>query len=156
MQESRRAGTCSRPTHLSFSPLVLKSLSPCFAADYTRMKYVCWLYFWPLRIFLATEGTENTEENVCVSRDVSGHRTQYGRRREAGIFIFNSQPATRNSPMKLTKLELILLGVNLFVLGGLVVLMALRGPTTASVLLLVGTVGMAIGKIGRAWVAKQG
>jgi hypothetical protein len=53
--------------------------------------------------------------------------------------------------MKLTKLELILLGVNLFVLGGLVVLMTLRGPNTASVLLLVGTVGMAVGKIGRAW-----
>jgi hypothetical protein len=53
--------------------------------------------------------------------------------------------------MKLTKLELILLGVNLFVLDGLVVLMALRGPSTASVLLLIGTGGMAIGKIGRAW-----
>jgi hypothetical protein len=57
--------------------------------------------------------------------------------------------------MKLTKLELILLGVNLFVLGGLVVLMALRGPTTASVLLLVGTLGMAVGKIGRAWTAGE-
>lgn len=55
--------------------------------------------------------------------------------------------------MKLTKLELVLLGVNLFVLGGLVVLMALRGPTVASVLLLVGTLGMAVGKIGRAWTA---
>jgi hypothetical protein len=53
--------------------------------------------------------------------------------------------------MKLPKLELILLGVNLFVLGGIVVLMALRGPSTASVLLLIGTAGMAIGKIGRAW-----
>jgi hypothetical protein len=63
-------------------------------------------------------------------------------------------PATHNPPpMKLTKLELILLSVNLFVLGGLVVLMTLRGPSTASVLLLVGTLGIAIGKIGRAWTA---
>jgi hypothetical protein len=55
--------------------------------------------------------------------------------------------------MKLTKLELILLGVNLFVLGGLIVLMALRGPSIASVLLLIGSAGMAVGKIGRAWTA---
>ena len=52
--------------------------------------------------------------------------------------------------MKLTKFELFLLSFNFFVLGGLVVLIALRGPTGPSVLLAVGAALAVIAKLGNA------
>jgi hypothetical protein len=52
--------------------------------------------------------------------------------------------------MNLTKLDLTLLCVNLVVFGGIVVLMALRGPNGPTVLLALGAAGMAIAKVGRA------
>jgi hypothetical protein len=52
--------------------------------------------------------------------------------------------------MNLTKVGLFLLCVNCFVLGGLVVLILLRGPSVPTILLALGAAGMAIGSIGRA------
>ena len=57
--------------------------------------------------------------------------------------------------MKITKLDLALLSVNLFVLGGLVVLMTIRGASAPLLLLMVGTAGMTIGKLGRAFASIQ-
>jgi hypothetical protein len=51
--------------------------------------------------------------------------------------------------MYLSKVELAFLGLNLFVLGALFVLMALRGPSVPAILLAVGTAGMALAKIGK-------
>jgi hypothetical protein len=52
--------------------------------------------------------------------------------------------------MTMSKIDLGLLCLNLFVLGGIVVLMAPRGPSVSSALLAVGTSGMAIAKLGKA------
>ena len=57
--------------------------------------------------------------------------------------------------MKMTKLDLSLLCINLFVLGGLLVLMMLRGPSVPAVLLAIGTAGMAIGKLGKAFASRM-
>ena len=54
--------------------------------------------------------------------------------------------------MRITKLDLFLLCTNLFVLGGLLVLMALRGPSAPAVLLAIGAAGMAISKLGQAFL----
>ena len=56
--------------------------------------------------------------------------------------------------MRFTKLDLFLLSTNLIVLGGLIVLMALRGPSGPTILLTVGASLAAIAKIGGA-VCKQ-
>jgi hypothetical protein len=48
----------------------------------------------------------------------------------------------------MTKLNLALLLLNSFVLGGLMVLMTFRGPALPTVLLAVGAAGMMIGRIG--------
>ena len=53
--------------------------------------------------------------------------------------------------MKTNRLDIGLLFVNVFCLGGLVVLMALRGPSVPAVLLAIGAAGMAVGRIGRLW-----
>ncbi len=53
--------------------------------------------------------------------------------------------------MRLTKVELTFLCLNLIVLGGLLVLIALRGPSVPAILLGVGTAGMALAKIGKAF-----
>jgi hypothetical protein len=55
--------------------------------------------------------------------------------------------------MKLTKLDLFLLSSNFFVLGGLVVLITLRGPTGPSVLLAVGAALTVIAKLGKAFTS---
>jgi hypothetical protein len=55
--------------------------------------------------------------------------------------------------MNITKFDLSLLCLNLFVLGGLVVLMALRGPSVPAVLLAIGAAGMAIGRAGKAFAS---
>ena len=54
--------------------------------------------------------------------------------------------------MRITKLDMFLLCTNLIVLGGLIVLMALRGPSVPAVLLAVGAAGMAISKLGQAFL----
>lgn len=54
-----------------------------------------------------------------------------------------------NSPFRLRPLDLVLLIVNVFVLGGCVVLLAIGGPTGPLVLLMVGTLGLAAGKVMR-------
>jgi hypothetical protein len=56
--------------------------------------------------------------------------------------------------MKLTNVGLALLCLNLIVLGGLLVLIALRGPSVPAILLAVGTAGMAVAKIRRALTAR--
>jgi hypothetical protein len=61
----------------------------------------------------------------------------------------------RMGGMKITKLELGFLCLNLIVLGGALVLMLLRGPNTPLVLLTIGTLGMAIAKIGKAYSVSQ-
>ena len=45
--------------------------------------------------------------------------------------------------------ELAFLLLNVFTLGGLVVLMILTGPSVPGVLLAVGAAGMVVGKLGR-------
>jgi hypothetical protein len=52
--------------------------------------------------------------------------------------------------LRLSTLDLALLLVNVLALGGLLVLMAVRGADVPVVLLAVGAGGMAIGKLGRA------
>ena len=52
--------------------------------------------------------------------------------------------------MNLTKLDLALLCTNLLVLGALIVLMLLRGPSGPTVLLAMGAFGMSVAKIGKA------
>jgi hypothetical protein len=52
--------------------------------------------------------------------------------------------------MNLTRLELFLLCTNLMVLGGLGVLMLIRGPSVPVVLLALGALGMSVAKIGKA------
>ena len=47
----------------------------------------------------------------------------------------------------ITRTGLISLLLNVFVLGGCIVLMLLRGPNGPLILLTVGTIGMAAGKI---------
>ena len=56
--------------------------------------------------------------------------------------------------MNLTKLDLTILCSNLIALGGLIVLMELRGPRVPAVVLAVGAGGMSIAKIGKALVQK--
>jgi hypothetical protein len=52
--------------------------------------------------------------------------------------------------MRLTKVEMLFLCTNLIALGGLLVLMALRGPSVPAVLLAIGACGAAVAKIGKA------
>ena len=56
--------------------------------------------------------------------------------------------------MHLTKLDFVLLCTNLIVFGGLLVLMVLRGPSGPTILLTVGSAGMAVAKIGGAFRSK--
>jgi hypothetical protein len=51
----------------------------------------------------------------------------------------------------MSKLDIALLCSNCLVLGGLMVLMALRGPSVPAVLLAIGAAGMAISKLGKAF-----
>jgi len=55
----------------------------------------------------------------------------------------------------MTKLDAVLLCVHLVVLGGLIVLMTLRGPSTALLLLTFGATAMAIGKLARATMSSR-
>jgi hypothetical protein len=55
--------------------------------------------------------------------------------------------------MKMTELDLGLLCVNFFVLGGILVLMTLRGPSVPTVLLAIGAAGVAIGKLGKTFAS---
>ncbi len=57
--------------------------------------------------------------------------------------------------MKLTKLEVVLLCMNLVALGGLLVLMALRGPNGPAILLAIGAAGMATAKIGKMFMGTE-
>ena len=51
----------------------------------------------------------------------------------------------------MTKLDITLLSSNCLVLGALLVLMALRGPSVPAVLLAIGAAGMAVSKLGQAY-----
>ena len=55
--------------------------------------------------------------------------------------------------MTLTKLDLFMLSFNFFALGGLVVLIALRGATGPSVLLAVGAALVVIARLGKAFTS---
>ena len=57
--------------------------------------------------------------------------------------------------MNITRVALAFLCLNLIVLGGIMVLMALRGPSVPAVLLAIGAAGMAVAKIGKAVSAKS-
>lgn len=57
--------------------------------------------------------------------------------------------------MRFTKLDLLLLSTNLIALGGLIVLMALRGPSGPTILLTVGALLAAVAKLGRAICGKH-
>jgi hypothetical protein len=57
--------------------------------------------------------------------------------------------------MNLTKLDFAILCSNLFALGGIIVLIALRGPSGPAVLLAIGAGGMSAAKIGKAICAKS-
>ena len=52
--------------------------------------------------------------------------------------------------MRFTTLDLLLLSTNLIALGGLIVLMALRGPSGPTIMLTVGALLTAVAKVGRA------
>jgi hypothetical protein len=58
--------------------------------------------------------------------------------------------------MNLTKMEFGFLCLNVFIFGGLVVLIALRGPSVPAILLAVGAAGMAVAKIVKALGSKPG
>jgi hypothetical protein len=55
--------------------------------------------------------------------------------------------------MKLSKLDLGLLSMNLIAVGGLLVLMALRGPSIPAALLAFGAGLSAIAKLGKAFLS---
>jgi hypothetical protein len=57
--------------------------------------------------------------------------------------------------MNIAKTELGLLCLNLVVLGGILVLIALRGPSIPAVLLAVGSAGGAIAKVSKALIAQS-
>ena len=57
--------------------------------------------------------------------------------------------------MRISKLDLFLLCTNLIALGGMGVLIALRGPSGPSVLLAAGAALMVVAKIGKSFSCKN-
>jgi hypothetical protein len=72
---------------------------------------------------------------------------------EGGQLSFFVRQSGVSAGMTMTKLDLGLLCVNLFALGGIIVLMMLRGPSAPAVLLTVGAAGMAISRLGKAFAS---
>jgi hypothetical protein len=60
------------------------------------------------------------------------------------------RPDRERRDMNITKVELTLLCTNLIVMGGVLTLMALRGPSVPGILLAIGAAGMAVAKISKA------
>ena len=58
-----------------------------------------------------------------------------------------------NPLVTMTKLDFVLLCSNLFVLGAITVLIILSGADVPKVLLVIGSVGMIVAKLGRAFAA---
>ncbi len=54
-----------------------------------------------------------------------------------------------SNSFQLGRTDLILLIINLICLGGLIVLLCVKGPDPILILLLVGAAGMAMGKMGK-------
>jgi hypothetical protein len=59
------------------------------------------------------------------------------------------------SQFRLSRINLALLLLNIFMLGGCVVLLLLRGPSGPLVLLMIGLSAMAAGKIGRGFLKSK-
>lgn len=59
------------------------------------------------------------------------------------------------TPFQLSRMNLVILVVNLVVLGGCLVLLFITGPSGPLILLTVGTLGLALGKIGTGFLGSK-
>src|SRR5687767_13210641 len=81
-------------------------------------------------------------------------KAQYGRIVQPGNRRARRADGRANRP-NISTSDAAWLLINVLVLGGLLVLIAIRGPSVPAVLLAVGAAGMAIGKIGRAFAKRN-